>query len=315
MKRFTNDIVDIQRGNTDINKVYRGENLVWERGEPDILPLDLLDNDAYFAYSLRKLRSAYTGSAIRVRRGSDNTEQDIGFDVNGELDTTALLSFVGSGNGFVRTWYDQSGSRDAGNTTTGQQPRIVNIGVVHTLEGKPTVAFQGGVRQLFLNSSISAADSLNTTAFVIGRGGLFGTTILPINSPGSTITGPGNGSYNLRFFGSSTSTLRVDLVQANIAQHIVTETLPIFSGVRIATMLSGATNRTLSVTGGAQIDTVTSVNNTNTRNFSNVIDRIGRNGGTATDQFIGSLSELIFCPGDKSSAREDIQASFFNYIT
>ena len=30
MKRFTNDIVDIKRGDTDINKVYRGENLVWE---------------------------------------------------------------------------------------------------------------------------------------------------------------------------------------------------------------------------------------------------------------------------------------------
>lgn len=38
MKRFTNDIVDIQRGNTDIDKVYRGQNLVWERGgslDPD----------------------------------------------------------------------------------------------------------------------------------------------------------------------------------------------------------------------------------------------------------------------------------------
>lgn len=34
MKRFTNDIVDIKRGNTDIQKVYRGENLVWERVGP-----------------------------------------------------------------------------------------------------------------------------------------------------------------------------------------------------------------------------------------------------------------------------------------
>ena len=29
------------------------------------------------AYSLRKLRSAYTGSAIRVRRSSDNIETNI----------------------------------------------------------------------------------------------------------------------------------------------------------------------------------------------------------------------------------------------
>jgi len=47
-------------------------------GSINILPLllDLYPNAAA-AYSVRKLRSAYTGSAIRVRRSSDNTEQDI----------------------------------------------------------------------------------------------------------------------------------------------------------------------------------------------------------------------------------------------
>ena len=55
--------------------------------------LDLFPNAAA-AYSLRKLRAAYSGSAVRVRRSSDNTEQDIGFDANGDLDSTALLAFV-----------------------------------------------------------------------------------------------------------------------------------------------------------------------------------------------------------------------------
>ena len=55
----------------------------------------LLDQygDAAAAYSLRKLRSGYTGSAIRVRRSSDNTERDMGFYDN-ELDTVALLDWV-----------------------------------------------------------------------------------------------------------------------------------------------------------------------------------------------------------------------------
>jgi hypothetical protein len=41
----------------------------------------LLDtySGAAVAYSLRKLRTAYSGSAIRVRRSSDNAEQDFGF--------------------------------------------------------------------------------------------------------------------------------------------------------------------------------------------------------------------------------------------
>ena len=55
----------------------------------------LLDQygDATAAYSLRKLRNDYTGSAIRVRRSSDNAERDMGFYDN-ELDTVALLDWV-----------------------------------------------------------------------------------------------------------------------------------------------------------------------------------------------------------------------------
>jgi hypothetical protein len=59
-------------------------------------PSLLLDiyTGAAVAYSLRKLRTAYTGAAIRVRRSSDNAEQDINF-VGGDLDTQSLLDFVG----------------------------------------------------------------------------------------------------------------------------------------------------------------------------------------------------------------------------
>ena len=46
------------------------------------------------AYSVRRLSSSYTDGLIRVRRSSDDTEQDIGFDSNGDLDTTALTTFV-----------------------------------------------------------------------------------------------------------------------------------------------------------------------------------------------------------------------------
>ena len=42
-----------------------------------------------------------TGSKVRVRRSSDNSETDIGFTENGNLDTAALLTFVVAGNGFV----------------------------------------------------------------------------------------------------------------------------------------------------------------------------------------------------------------------
>jgi len=93
------------------------------------------------AYSLRKLSSSYSGNAIRVRRSSDNTEQDIGFNVFGELDTVSLASFCSGTDGFVKTWYDQSGSaNDATQTTAANQPKIYDsvTGVV-TENGKPII--------------------------------------------------------------------------------------------------------------------------------------------------------------------------------
>jgi len=104
----------------------------------------LLDtySGAAAAYSLRKLRTAYTGNAIRVRRASDNTEQNIGF-VNNELDTSSLTSFCSGTNGFVTTWYDQSGNgRDATQSTGANQPQIVSSGSVILENGKPSVDFQ-----------------------------------------------------------------------------------------------------------------------------------------------------------------------------
>lgn len=108
---------------------------------------------ATVAYSLRKLRTTYTGSAIRVRRSSDNTELDIGF-VGVDLDTTSLLSFVGVGNGFITTWYDQQGSNNLTQTTAGSQPQIVSTGVLITRGGNPACKFDGSNDFLIKSSQV-----------------------------------------------------------------------------------------------------------------------------------------------------------------
>ena len=99
------------------------------------------------AYSLRQLSLNYAGSAIRVRRSLDNTETNIGFDNSGNLDTTALLNFTGTSvvdNGFVTTWYDQSGNaNNATQATAANQPQIVSSGSVILENGKPSVQFDG----------------------------------------------------------------------------------------------------------------------------------------------------------------------------
>jgi hypothetical protein len=72
----------------------RGGVMTSTKLEP--LLLDTYPNAAA-TYSFRKLSNYYAGSAIRVRRSSDNAEQDIGF-VGKNLDTTSLASFAGYQN-------------------------------------------------------------------------------------------------------------------------------------------------------------------------------------------------------------------------
>jgi len=100
---------------------------------------------AQMAFGLRKLRTAYSGSAIRVRRSSDAAELDIGF-VGDDLDTSALTTFVGAGDGFITKWYDQSGNtKDATPhpSVLAYYPKIVSSGTLQTRNSKPAIIFDG----------------------------------------------------------------------------------------------------------------------------------------------------------------------------
>ena len=126
------------------------------------LLLDQYGADITAAYSLRKLRTAYTGAAIRIRRFGDNAEQDIGFDANGDLDTSAITSFIGSNNAAVVTWYEQSGQASNWNLTnslTTGQPRIAASGTIYTLNGKPSIADTTGAHRMVFNTSFGQAPS------------------------------------------------------------------------------------------------------------------------------------------------------------
>lgn len=103
----------------------------------DTLPLDAANGTVGF--SLRKIRTAYAGSAVRVRRSSDNTEQDIGFS-GADFDAASFSAFVGGGNGFAVTWYDQgTGSLNATQSTQANQPQIT----LSAQNGHPVLTFDG----------------------------------------------------------------------------------------------------------------------------------------------------------------------------
>ena len=120
---------------------------------------------AKVAYSLHQLSSTATLSC-RVRRSSDNAEQDIGF-VAGDLDTTSLLSFVGVGDGFVVKMYDQSGNgNDASQSAGGTQRYIVQSGVltVYGVNGKASTLRQSQYSSLDLTTPFTQTSEHTTIA-------------------------------------------------------------------------------------------------------------------------------------------------------
>lgn len=153
-----------------------------------VATLDSYTANMWSAYSLTKLLAAYSGSAIRVRRSSDNTEQDIGFSGTA-LDTSALSSFVGANSAFVTTWYDQSGNgRNMTQATTGKQPRIVNAG---TYDG--FVRFDG-VDDCLQSPNTSGANN-GTTAFLRGTMRSVGTLDLWLEQTADGVTNAGAAIY------------------------------------------------------------------------------------------------------------------------
>jgi len=137
--KYTNEVTEVSAE----RNMYISVQDYTARLTPVALLLDVYPGAAA-AYSLRKIRQAYTGPAITVRRESDDAEQNIGFDNQGNLDTAALATFCNNTNGFVKTWFTQVGNKDATQATPDYQPKIYDssAGVI-TQGSKPAIDFDG----------------------------------------------------------------------------------------------------------------------------------------------------------------------------
>ena len=135
------------------------------------------------AYSLRKLKSTYNGNAIRVRRSSDNSEQNIAF-TNNLLDTASLLSFVGASNGFVTTFFDQIGSNNLVQTTASSQPQIIASGALITQSGKPSIKWST-VQTMLMTSNLTGLVNASYSIFMDYYKGGSGNNAISLHDGGS----------------------------------------------------------------------------------------------------------------------------------
>lgn len=281
------------------------------------------------AYSVRRLSSSYSGSLIEVRRSSDNTTQNIGYDANGDLDTTALLSFVGAGDGFVRTWYDQSGNaNNAQQTTTSKQPQIVSSGSTILENGKPAVSYNGGDNLLIWNNTTAPtlfqdmSDAISVllvekaTAISNSSAAWFnGNTTLELRE-NSTATGTGvpfSIGYSSSKYGFG--------VSDNYATNAEIE----FSGT-----ITSAQRLSASFVNGDDLDvylnsssaisatfiTATQDRSVGTGNSTLVIGSRSRDGGQAdTSYFLGTMQEIVLYKSNESSNRTGIETNINDFYS
>ena len=253
---------------------------------PSLL-LDLYPSAAA-AYSVRLLRSAYSGNAIRVRRSSDNTEQDIGLTALGNLDESALTSFCSGTDGFVTTWYDQSGNaNDAIQTTAANQPQIVSSGSVINVNSKPSLLFDGTNDEFSLSSTITTSIYSN---FVVLKKQSTATIVIPIGLSGGQSIGAWSDGNLYENNGQFVSAPYTNDTNQNLFSVIKNgNTLSDFSGTQNASTLG-------SYTGNPFISITT--------------DRLGARSGTYSD---GNLQEIVLYSSNQSSNRTGIRTNINSY--
>jgi hypothetical protein len=158
--------------------------------EDNRLLLDQFGINPSFAFSSRKLREAYTGFSVRIRRSTDNAEADVSFDNTSVTDNSiATLAVVGTSgltigstmllsnfsNGatiYVTIWYDQgTNGFNAIQTVASKQPvfKMNSNGVSNSM---PSIGFTGSLKHhLIVNQTLSVllTNSLKGTLGFIAK--------------------------------------------------------------------------------------------------------------------------------------------------
>ena len=263
--------------------------MTWEDVAAATLLLDTY-TDAAAAYSLRKLRTAYTGDAVEVYNGSSYA--DIGFDGSGELDLTALATHCGSNDGFVSKWYDQSGNTNtAAQTTTSEMPKIYDgtTGVVLNSNSNPAVFFQDGISNSLPSTVTHSSDPIFITAVSEVPSGA-------TNERSNIYTGGGSTDFEFRNWAGSQVTIRIgdgSTVATNAISGTTVDEVILLTGYNVSSSLNLFLNGTASAS------------NPVTANYSVTFPAGGIHASRTT--IPNYISEIVVYESDQSSNRTDIE--------
>jgi hypothetical protein len=232
-----------------------------------------------------------------VRRSSDNAEQNIGFDGSGNLDTTSLTTFCSGTDGFVTTWYDQSGNAVNSNQTIAvQQPQIVSSGAILQQNTKPTIVFSGFSNSLILSSNIFNNTTPKETF------ALFNTS----DSSAVVIGGFNDGFFDL--FGNGVyvnTTIKASQISSGTGVLLNSTIAPSGRYLVDAKMVNGANE--------IFVNAVSRATSTANQSFQNYNNRIGGDAFNSGLWLDGNIQEIIIYPSNQDANRTGISTNINTY--
>ena len=263
------------------------------------------------AYSLRSLGDrqatvAATGDTVarangkyvvQVRRSSDDTIKSFTAD---EVTDGTLVAFVGSGNdGFVRTWYDQSVTTQAGDTATGNhavqttadaQPKIVSSGSLNTDGG---LLFDGTDDKLTIpNDIISSINS--ASAFLVAKSNTGSGARIALALSHST--------SNFRFYVGALLSTKLHFGYQDTALKIEVGGADINTNKHLFTSIAGSSNAEAFLDGTSK-GTVSSVDGKSTLSSGGI-------GSINTGNFwSGTIEEIVVHNTDQTDNRGAFEAN------
>ena len=237
------------------------------------------------------MNTDYTGDAVVVRRSSDNTTQSIGF-IDGELDVDTLNTFCSGTDGFVATWYDQSGNGyNAANATASQQPKIYDStsGII-TENNKPALEWTTG-QVIGLQADFGQVYAQPNTFFTVHKRAIDNGYLFD-----GIDTTNRNGQYSTSIFST------IELTNAYPSSEMDKQ--------NILTALFNTTNSESHINSVFQKS-----GNVGTTGLAGITIGNRFNVNNINDTLTGTMQELIIYPIDESGNRADIETNVNDFYS
>ena len=256
--------------------------------------------------------AAFRIGANRVSLGTyfDGTMKEIILFTSDETDNRFKIEsninnhyglYTFQGDGFVETWYDQSGNgNDATQGTAAEQPKIVSNGsIVTETQGKPAIQFSTSAEFLTLSTT-----NLQSIFSVVSNGDVAGDEQVLISNDGV------NNKYIRLLSGGTDYNPTVKLGSPTLTfADLASEEQEV--GIIFVYNRTDANNNTVHINNSAKAI----ISGTDTDLNTDIdVDRIGTRNSNL-DPWAGKMQEIIVFDKDMSSDRTDLQndmANFYN---